>query len=78
MKLQVLIDKKFEGNIKNSKPHIRGVFCLCFKKLQYNVCPSYISHPTPLVFRLWVRNFVELMDFVLIRSVRDSVVHLSI
>ena len=28
MKLQVLIDKKFEGNIKNSKPHIRGVFCL--------------------------------------------------
>ena len=27
MKWQVLIDKKFEGNIKNSKPHIRGVFC---------------------------------------------------
>ena len=23
MKLQVLIDKKFEGNIKNSKPYIR-------------------------------------------------------
>jgi len=28
MKLQVLIDKKFEGNIQISKPHIRGVFCL--------------------------------------------------
>ncbi len=26
MKLQVLIDKKFEGNIQISKPYIRGVF----------------------------------------------------
>ena len=30
MKLQVLIDKKFEGNIQISKPHIRGGFCLYY------------------------------------------------
>ena len=49
-----------------------------YKKMQYNVCACYTSHPTPVAFRLGVELFVELMDFVLIRSVGERVVHLSI